>query len=317
MGSFSNWAEAWTIRHVLGQGKTGNVLPVPNKIWIALSKADPLDDGSGLNEPGGGGTPGIPNSMGYTRAEVPTWVLASDRHAENAGPITFENPTDDWADATSKITHFALFAEFTSGDLAASSWPAGQPNGHYLIGSGALTAAKEVLAGKRPSFAAGSIDVFFDPGGWTNYITKAMLQHWFNIAPGAYTPATQHKIALGLSIDAAGIETTTPNDDGTGLAEPPTGADTGNYAQVTHPSSAELVGWSVPAVAPPLASPVAANNGGIALNQATARWGWGGYFAVFDMDTNMLYYGPLNSTIEIDIGDTPSWGNGVLTVSLT
>ena len=104
----------------------------PTELWIGLSTADPLADGSGLAEPAGNN---------YSRVELgitgTNWLRTANV-VDNKLVITFPEASGAWG----TITHLALF------DAVA---------GTYLL-SFALTAPKDVDAGDTPRFPVGDIN---------------------------------------------------------------------------------------------------------------------------------------------------------------
>lgn len=131
MGSFSDYLEDELLDHVFGKGSY-----TPPTIYIALSTADPLDDGSGLAEPSGNG---------YARAQTAgtDWNAASGGAIDNANAIAFNEATGSWG----TVTHFALM------DAASG--------GNVLV-HGVLSASKSIGSGDTAEFAAGDLDVSLD-----------------------------------------------------------------------------------------------------------------------------------------------------------
>ena len=80
MGSLSDYAEGKLLDHVLKVA----AFTVPTNIYIALSTADPLDDGSGLTEPSGGA---------YARVLCNTWDTAASRKTANTNQANFPAAT--------------------------------------------------------------------------------------------------------------------------------------------------------------------------------------------------------------------------------
>jgi len=72
-------------------------------IHVALSTANPTDDGSGLAEP----------TNGYARKAHATWDVAAAGATENTGAITFATPSGTWG----LITHCAIMDALTSGNM--------------------------------------------------------------------------------------------------------------------------------------------------------------------------------------------------------
>ena len=103
MGSFSDYWENKIMDHIFG--KENYTSPA---IYVGLSTADPLDNGSGIAEPVGSGYARVATSVG-------DWNSASDGTIGNADIITFPEAIDDWG----TITHFALFDAATAGNMLA------------------------------------------------------------------------------------------------------------------------------------------------------------------------------------------------------
>ena len=128
--SFSDYWEAALLNHAFGKG---NYTP-PVHIYVGLSKADPLDDGSGLFEPVGGD---------YARVETDPadWTAWAAGLIANATDITFPVATGDWG----TITHGCLFNAASGGNLLAS---------------GALSVPMAILAGPdAPVVAANNLTI--------------------------------------------------------------------------------------------------------------------------------------------------------------
>ena len=132
--SYSDYLENELLDHWLGN----SAYTAPATVYVGLSTADPLDDGSGLAEPVGNG---------YARVSVTNnlteWPAAVGGSKNNANDVTFPLATGSWG----TITHFALFDAATGGNM---------------LGSGALTSSRTVSDGDQPRFAAGEITVTLD-----------------------------------------------------------------------------------------------------------------------------------------------------------
>ena len=131
MGSFSNHLEVELLDHVFSKGSY-----TPPTMYVALSTADPLDDGSGLAEPSGDG---------YARVQTAgtDWNAALGGAIDNSNAITFNEATGAWGN----ITHFALFDAASGGNMLLS---------------GALGMSKTFSSGDTATFAAGDLDVSLD-----------------------------------------------------------------------------------------------------------------------------------------------------------
>jgi hypothetical protein len=179
MGSISNYLENELLDHVLKVG----AFTQPANLYIALSTADPLDDGSGLSEPGVGS---------YARVVCNSWETATNRHIENSASISYPQATADWG----TITHIAIMDDPTAGNM---------------IAHGALSSSVAVLNGNVMSFDAGEIDVYWSSGRLSNYLANALLDHVFG--GDTYTPPTNIYVALATA-------TITDATDGTSITEP-------------------------------------------------------------------------------------------------
>jgi len=131
MGGFSDYWEDKILNYIFGKASY-----TPPTIYVGLSKANPLDDGSGLAEPAGNGYARVATSPG-------TWKVASGGNIDNANIITFPEATNSWG----TITHFALFDAPTSGNMLAH---------------GPLSQSKAVNVGDTAKFAVGALDVWLD-----------------------------------------------------------------------------------------------------------------------------------------------------------
>lgn len=96
--------------HVFGNG----VYSAPT-VAVALSTADPADDGSGLAEP----------SNGYARPLVSGWDVSSAGATANTASIEFDTPTGSWGE----VTHSALMVSGESDVLFyGTATPSQTPN---------------------------------------------------------------------------------------------------------------------------------------------------------------------------------------------
>lgn len=131
MGSFSDFWEDEILDHLFGNGSY-----TPPTIYVGLSTADPTDDASGLAEPSGNG---------YARVETAgsDWDTSSGGATANTNAVTFPEASGAWGNCT----HFALFDAATDGNMLAH---------------GTLDAARNIVSGQTPRFAAGELDVTLD-----------------------------------------------------------------------------------------------------------------------------------------------------------
>lgn len=101
MGSFGNFLEDELLDHLFGKGSY-----TPPTIYIALSTADPTDDGSGMAEPSGNGYARVTTAAG-------DWNVSASGTITNANDITFPEASGSWG----TITHFAAFDADTAGNM--------------------------------------------------------------------------------------------------------------------------------------------------------------------------------------------------------
>jgi len=131
MGSFSDYLEDEVLDHVLGAG----VFTPPGAVYVALSRADPTDTGSGMDEPSGDG---------YSRVAVTNnlteWPASVAGSKSNANPVLFSEATGAWG----TISHFAIFDDPTAGNMLMYS---------------ALAVPKAITSGDVLEFPATSIVV--------------------------------------------------------------------------------------------------------------------------------------------------------------
>jgi hypothetical protein len=131
--SLSSYLENALLDHLFRQGNADYVSPT---IYVALSKADPGEDGAGIDEPSAGAYARV--ATAYT-----DWDTAAAGIVDNLSPIIFPEASLAWG----TITHFALFDAETSGNMLAY---------------GALPTPKVVVAEDIPEFAIGSITITAD-----------------------------------------------------------------------------------------------------------------------------------------------------------
>lgn len=131
MGSFSDYTENKFLDHITG--KTSFTKPTA---YVALSTADPGDDGATIAEPVGNG---------YARAATAgfDWDAAASGAVANAAVIMFPTASGSWG----TISHFALFDAATNGNM---------------LGHGVLTASQAITTNQIPRFAIGALDITLD-----------------------------------------------------------------------------------------------------------------------------------------------------------
>ena len=128
--SFSNYFEDEILDNIFGQSSF--YLPL---ISVGLSRADPGEDESGLDEPGGS----------YERIETEAfdWNYSLNGEITNAWEFLFPEATTDWG----LITHFVLFDEDYGGTM---------------IMYGLLDTPFNVVTGYQPSFVANALSITLD-----------------------------------------------------------------------------------------------------------------------------------------------------------
>jgi hypothetical protein len=131
MGGFSDYWENEVLDHLFGKGTYA-----PPTIYVALSTANPQDDGAGTAEPTGGSYARIATSSA-------DWSVASEGCVCNIDAVEFGQATAPWG----AVTYFALY----DADI-----------GGHLLAHGALTEARPVAAGDIVRFPPGDLHVTLD-----------------------------------------------------------------------------------------------------------------------------------------------------------
>ena len=132
-------------------------------------------------------------------------------------------------------------------------------------------------------------------GSFSDFLELELLDHVFGKA--AYTaPANLH----------VGLSTADPTDDASGIAEP----SGGSYARVAVTNNATNF--------PAAVGGAKANGTAITFPEATASWGACTHFFISDDPTagNMLAHGALDTTKNVDTGDTVTFAIGDLDITL-
>lgn len=141
MGKLSTFLANELLDHIFNAAYTP-----PATVYLGLSTADPLDDGSGLAEPSGNG---------YARKAI-TLGAAASRQVAQSGAVNFDQATGSWG----TISHWALFDAVSGGNMLAH---------------GALNTSKQVVSGNTPSVASGEVTVSISAGEFSNYLANAIL----------------------------------------------------------------------------------------------------------------------------------------------
>jgi len=131
-GSFSDYLENALLDYTFG----ATAFTPSGMLHLALSLADPTDDGSGLDEPLA--------ASGYARAAIDndktTWSNAAAGALSNDIEITWPEATGDW----SLITHLAIMC---------------QSSGGPCLGAADLNVAKTILSGDTGKISVGNLDI--------------------------------------------------------------------------------------------------------------------------------------------------------------
>jgi hypothetical protein len=130
--SFSDFWEDEILDHIFNKG----AYTAPANIYVGLSTADPGDDAAGLAEPVG-------NAYARVSTAGADWNVATAGLIDNVNAVTFPEATGSWG----TITYVGLFDALSGGNL---------------LGSGALTVGKAIVANDTAQFAAGDLDVTLD-----------------------------------------------------------------------------------------------------------------------------------------------------------
>lgn len=129
MGSFSNYLENKLLDHAF---RNTSYTPAA-ALYVALSTANPQEDGAGLAEPVGNG---------YARVQA-TFSAAAAGQMSNSGQVQYPQATGSWG----TITHFAVIDAASGGNMLAH---------------GQLTSSLTVQSGNAPLFDVGDIVVTLD-----------------------------------------------------------------------------------------------------------------------------------------------------------
>lgn len=134
MSSFGNFLENELLDHVWGAA----AYTPPVNLYLALSTADPTDDGSGIAEPGGGS---------YARLAVlnnaTNWPAAVAGSKSNGTDMTFVTATASWG----VVSHMAIFDALSGGNMLAHA---------------ALSTSKTIDNGDTVIFEIGNLTITLD-----------------------------------------------------------------------------------------------------------------------------------------------------------
>lgn len=172
MGSFSNYLENKWLGHVL----KSSAFTKPTVVALALSTADPTEDGSGLAEPSG-------NNYSRTSCLVKFGTAAATRIISNDADIVAAMASGSWG----TISHWALYDNATTG--------AGN-----MLAYGSFAVAKACTTNQTLKVLVGEIDISIPASnGMTTYLANEMLDHTFLSGDGGYTVPTHLYVGLGTN----------------------------------------------------------------------------------------------------------------------
>lgn len=185
-GSLSDFAEDEFNDHYL----LVSAMVQPAGLFMALSTADPTDDGSGIAEPVGNG---------YVRVQFETWNAAAARAASNNGII-------QWPVATGSqgtLTHWAMFDAITGGNM---------------LFHGDLTSSVVINTGNRFEIPDATLLPTVSTGGWSTFLANSCIDHILLTAAYAQ-PAGLFVAAVTVAVvDADTGSTITEPGGGVGYA---------------------------------------------------------------------------------------------------
>jgi hypothetical protein len=151
MGSLGNFAEDALLDHIFNSAFTPDAT-----VYIGLSTADPLDDASGIAEPGGGS---------YAREEC-AFDAAAARKVENSGLITFTQATGAWG----TISHWFICDHLSNTNFGTDV---------ELLAHGSFAVSKVIATGNTASVAAQEIDIEITAGGIATAVVHKLLDLMF------------------------------------------------------------------------------------------------------------------------------------------
>lgn len=152
-----------------------------------LAGGNPFDDGTGLNEPGGGS---------YAREAI-TFGAAASRRVTQSGNVAFDTATAEWG----WITHWALMDASTSGNVMAF---------------GKMNAPKQIVINNTFTMPSTEVYVEFLTGGVSDYLANKLLDHAFRNT--AYTSPATYVALTTVAITDSDTGSTITEVDGAGYA---------------------------------------------------------------------------------------------------
>jgi hypothetical protein len=137
MSSFGDYLEKELLDHVFGNA----AYAAPATLYLALSTADPLDDGSGLTEPGGGSYARLAVANNATNFPAATGTTPTTK--SNGVQFDFVTATASWG----VITHMAIMDAAVGGNM---------------LGHASLATSKTIDSGDTVNFKTGELDITLD-----------------------------------------------------------------------------------------------------------------------------------------------------------
>lgn len=134
MSSFGNFLENELLDHVFAN----QAYAAPATLYLALSTADPTEDGSGIAEPAGGSYARLAVANNLTN-----WPVAVAGSKSNGQDFTFVTATASWG----VISHMAIFDQAAGGNMLAHA---------------ALTSSKTIDNGDTVIFETGNLTITLD-----------------------------------------------------------------------------------------------------------------------------------------------------------
>lgn len=208
--------------------------------------------------------------------EAIAFDAAASRTLDNTSDITFTTATANWG----TVSHWGVYDHSTGGS-------------GNLLAHGDFTAGKAINSGDTAKVLAGELDITFSAGGLTTTACNSWLDRMFRNQ--AYASPTTVYVCLFTS---------SPGDDASGTEV----TDANNYSRqaetFTDPSGAGAT----------------ENDGVLTFPTATGTWGDITHFGIYDSSThgagNQLFWGALDSSVNITTDDVAEWASGALDVTV-
>jgi hypothetical protein len=180
---------------------------------------------------------------------------------------------------------------------------------HFVLGTGstingshtyydALSASIGVDNGDELKFTVGNLDVEIN-GLFSNYMAEDCLEEF-----------VQGQTRVRPSPHYWALSTTTPSADGSNFTEP----SSGGYGRTTISNPGNVFPTS-----PTMGDPTTyTTNANIPFASPTGSWGTVTYWGIFDASSggNLLFFGQLDSSANVQSGDTVRFLSGDLTVTM-